>query len=348
MNGMQGTFALVVAVGAALHATQGAHSAASDPWITTRAKIVLLTSDGVSGSGINVDTVNGDVTLHGKVASRAEKARAEQLVRSIDGVVKVRDLLQVVPEDQQELLETKDDDIKASVALALRDRPALSDVFVQSVNEGVVLLGGEVPTLGAHLQALQVVSRVPGVRRVVSEIESPEQLGEHEIHSERVRAPAGSGTGAVAQATDMLTTSAVKMRLVADSRTPGLGINVDTYGDTVILFGIVNSAAAKAAAEEDAHKVAGVRNVVNDLQVVATSQEQGVKDHDADVETGIEAALSKRGDLAGSDIDVHVSNGVARMTGTVPTHSARLTAAVVARTATGVRAVRDDLRIETN
>lgn len=39
----------------------------NDVWLTTKAKIALLTTDGVSATGVNVDTVNGAVTLHGKV-----------------------------------------------------------------------------------------------------------------------------------------------------------------------------------------------------------------------------------------------------------------------------------------
>ena len=42
-----------------------------------------------------------------------------------------------------------------------------------------------------------------------------------------------------------------------------------------------------------------------------------------------------------------VKNGVVRLTGTVPTGARRLEAAVLARSIQGVRAVNDDLRLET-
>jgi len=42
-----------------------------------------------------------------------------------------------------------------------------------------------------------------------------------------------------------------------------------------------------------------------------------------------------------------VKNGVVRLRGTVPTGARRLDAAVLARSIQGVRAVKDDLRIET-
>ena len=58
---------------------------------------------------------------------------------------------------------------------------------------------------------------------------------------------------------DAWITSATKLRLLANSETPALDINVDTTDARVTLFGVVPTAAAKAAAEAEAHKVNGVR-----------------------------------------------------------------------------------------
>jgi hyperosmotically inducible protein len=145
--------------------------------------------------------------------------------------------------------------------------------------------------------------------------------------------------------TDMWITSAVKMRLMADERTPGLDVNVDTVGGNVALFGMVPSAAAKAAAEENAKKVSGVKSVTNHLEVVAAGKADAVKETDEQVKTRVERALQAQEELRGDTIDIEVSNGVARLTGTVDSAADRLRAAAVARTAAGVRAVRDDLRV---
>ena len=61
--------------------------------------------------------------------------------------------------------------------------PALksSQIAVQSVNQGVVLLAGTATTLSAHLRAVEVVAGVPGVRRVASEVQSPDTLADAEI-----------------------------------------------------------------------------------------------------------------------------------------------------------------------
>src|SRR6185369_12008874 len=94
---------------------------------------------------VNVDTVDGRVTLHGKVRTAEEKTKAEQVAKGIDGVTEVRNLLQVVPEQARSAKAASDDEVKARVKNALKNDRALADssIAVQSVNDGVVLLGGK-------------------------------------------------------------------------------------------------------------------------------------------------------------------------------------------------------------
>jgi hyperosmotically inducible protein len=72
--------------------------ALDDTTITTRVKTAMLNDPGVGGLRIDVDTVNGVVTLSGRVKSQAEKEQALALARMIGGVVEVKDALQIVPE----------------------------------------------------------------------------------------------------------------------------------------------------------------------------------------------------------------------------------------------------------
>jgi osmotically-inducible protein OsmY len=330
--------AALVAVGLAAGA---AVAATSDAWITTKAKMALLTTEGVSGTSVNVDTVNGLITLHGKVNSEAEKAKAESSVRGIEGVKNVRNLLQVVSEKRENAVEESDDRVKQRVQDVLKTDKAFNDVSVQSVNKGVVLLAGNVDSLGNHLRAVEHAARVPGVKRVASEIKSPDKLADSEIYNDHPDATATAGGGM----SDMWITSAVKMRLMADDRTPALDVNVDTNNGTVTLFGMVPSKDAKAAAEEDAKKVSGVKSVANRLEIVPKAQEKVVRESDDRVKDGVEQALRAQDDLRNDSIDIEVSNGVARLTGTVDSGADRLRASAVARTAPGVRAVRDDLTV---
>ena len=64
-----------------------------------------------------------------------------------------------------------------------------------------------------------------------------------------------------------------------------------------------------------------------------------------DIEKRVENAIEKTDSLKDADIKVEVSNGVARLTGTVERPEQRMTAAVVAREAAGVKAVKEELRI---
>jgi hyperosmotically inducible protein len=321
-----------------------------DAWITTKTKISLMTTEGVHATSVNVDTVDGRVTLAGTVPSAAEKAKAEQVARTVSGVKDVRNLLQVVPAAQEKAVSTSDAEIKDRAAAALKDDPALagSKITVQSVDNGVVLLAGTADSASAHLEALDRVRSVPGVRRVASEIQSPDRVADRDIRR-RDDTAAASGVKRTfgGAASDAWMTTDIKTRLLADSDTPATEINVDTQNGVVTLFGIVPTQHAKAAAEADAKKVSGVRQVRNLLQVVPNQRRDVVKSTDADLEKAVKRELDARGDLKDASISVSVKNGVARLTGTVASEPERLEAAMAARGTEGVRAVQDDLRVNT-
>jgi len=338
----------VAAVAGALLFATSAMAAPPDAWITAKTKLALLTSEGLHASSINVDTVDGTVALHGKVPSEAEKAKAEAEAKKIDGVREVRNLLQVVPASAEKVVKASDAELTDRVQKALKEDPQLqnSSVKVQSVNDGVVLLSGKTDTVTAHLAAIEDASRVPGVRRVASEIESPNKLADREIQKDRPTA--GAKRTVTDTAGDMYITSATKLRLIANQQTPSTDINVDTRNGIVTLFGTVPSPQAKAAAEAEARKVSGVKKVVNELQVVPQSKKEAVQAKDDDVEKAIDDALAKRDDLRGSNIDVEVANGVARLTGTVENEQQRMAAAVAARSTPGVKAVKEELRVSAN
>lgn len=329
-------------LGVTLAAPAGA--AMSDAWITTKTKLALMTTEGVSGTVIKVDTVVGRVTLHGKVGSTEEKAKAETTAQKIAGVKSVHNLLQVMAPQHEQAVQVSDDALKQRIEKILLTDPSLksSHISVQSVNKGVVLLGGKAKTLSAHLRAIEVVAIVPGVHRVASEIQSPETLADAEIWREATPQPPNDEHGMWETASDMWLTSAVKMRLLADSQTPALDINVDTWGGVVTLFGIVPSQEAKAAAETDARNVGGVKRVDNELQVVANVKQAAGQVRDEELEGAVRKALTSS---EFKDITVDVKNGVVRLTGTIPTGAQRLEAAVAARAIPGVRAVEDDLRL---
>jgi len=146
----------------------------NDSWITTKAKIALLTSDGFSVNGVNVDTVHGNVTIHGKVTTAEDRTKAEKTVREVTGVKTVKNLLQVVPKSAEKAVKHNDAEVKDRVEASLKNDKQMEDVKVASVNDGVVLLKGKTDNLSEKLRAIENVYAVVGVQRVATEIETRE------------------------------------------------------------------------------------------------------------------------------------------------------------------------------
>lgn len=169
LSGIAGAIVLLLVLAA------GVVTAADTPdaWLTMKTKVALMTTEGLSTSDLNVDTVNGIVTLHGKVATEAEKTKAGTVARGIDGTKEVKNLLQVVPSAQRAVVQRSDDEIKRAVDAAFKANRRVNDsgVTVASVNNGVVLLSGKTKSLEAHLEAVEVAHAVRGVRRVSTEVE---------------------------------------------------------------------------------------------------------------------------------------------------------------------------------
>jgi hyperosmotically inducible periplasmic protein len=72
-------------------AAKEAKEALSDGALTAKIKAKMALDDRVKALSLDVDTVNGVVTVNGKVGSEAERERALQLARETDGVRQVVD-----------------------------------------------------------------------------------------------------------------------------------------------------------------------------------------------------------------------------------------------------------------
>jgi len=341
------TLAFAAALGtiAAGWASPSSAAQAPDSWITTKVKMALLMAEDVSATAVRVDTTDGKVTLHGTISSADEKARAERAAKSVKGVQEVRNLLQVVDKPRQEAAAVADEALSKTIEKRLEADPALRDskIKVKSVNRGVVLLGGKAQTLSAHLEALEVARATPGVKRVASEIESPDTLADNEIWRDAKTDPK---TSTATAAKDAWITTDAKVRLIANSDTPARDINVDTLGGVVTLFGTVPTENARRAAELEVKKVDGVKSVENDLQVVPEVSAGAVEHRDDQVKDAVEKNLKAREELSDAKIDVEVANGVVRLTGKVHSQSDRLTALTLARATDGVRSVVGDLKVK--
>lgn len=324
-----------------------------DGLLTSKTKLSLWTTAGVRSASVHVDSDDGIVTLYGKVPTAEQKAIAEKTAREISGVREVKSLLQVVPEAEEKRVDRSDKDTLAHAEKVLKADASLKDskISVKSVDKGVVLLAGDAHTFSDHLRAVVLVDRLPGVRRVASEVKGPDEFGNDErvtflSHPSHPSSKPGAKPGAEARssASDMRISAAVKLRLLTASQVPSTEISVDTEDGVVILFGMVPTADVKKAAAAEAGKVAGVARVQNQLEVVPTSQKEIVQAKDSDITRDLVLAFKDRPEL--KKVETSVKNGIVRLTGTVPTGWDEVNAVRVTRRVPGVRGVEDQLKVE--
>lgn len=72
---------------------------ANDMWLWVKTRASLMTTNDLRESTINVDVVNDVVTLKGTVATAAQKAKAEEVAKGIEGVKSVKNELKVAAND---------------------------------------------------------------------------------------------------------------------------------------------------------------------------------------------------------------------------------------------------------
>ena len=211
-----------------------------------------------------IDTNDGVVMLSGKVPSAEKKTLAEQKVRSLDGVRSVKNLLQVVPAAEEKRVETADKDVEKRAKEVLSDDAQLkgAKIKVRSVENGVVMLDGETQSYNEQLRAVALIDRLPGVRRVESQVKGPDGLSDDE------RGGFGNDQQAKKSGSDTRITGAVKLKLLTASQIPSTEISVDTMNGVVTLFGMVPTDQVKRTAEAEAGRVSGVKKVDNQLEVV--------------------------------------------------------------------------------
>jgi len=140
---------------------------------------------------------------------------------------------------------------------------------------------------------------------------------------------------------DSWVTSKTKIALFADDRVKGRQVHVETKDGVVMLRGKVDSAEAKSAALEIAKGIEGVKNVKNELQVVAPSKRSEVAADDKVVAKNVQSKFKADPQL--KNVKVEVNNGVVSLSGEVKSIDASAKASEVARSVAGVRSVKNDL-----
>jgi osmotically-inducible protein OsmY len=206
---------------------------------------------------------DGTLTLEGEVANVAAKKLALGCAAAIPGVVGIIDRLHVRPAQRM-----GDGNIRDLVRNALMQEPALGELGIHervkgedltareppdrrrgeirvTVEDGIVTLDGEVPSLAYKCLAGVLAWWVPGSRDVVNGlgVELPDERWDPELND------------------------AVRIVLEKDPFVDASQIRVSTRDSVVRLEGLVPTESEREMAEFDAWYVFGVNGVTNEIEV---------------------------------------------------------------------------------
>lgn len=141
--------------------------------------------------------------------------------------------------------------------------------------------------------------------------------------------------------TDPEIREAVVQGLTSDSRIDASGISVDVDNHVVTLRGRARTWTAKLRAQEVAHRVPGVLDVANDLEVAHHAPHF----HDSEIACAVRKQLEHDPELPDERISTTVSDGIVTLLGTVDSNHQRERAEQTVRSLDQVYTVVNQLRV---
>jgi osmotically-inducible protein OsmY len=139
-----------------------------DEDIRSRIKNILLWNSDIDLSDIDISVLSGHVTLKGNVRTYWDKIQTEKLISNIVGVSSINNELIVVPLDRIE-----DKLIGSNIATAL-DRVSYLEKYLDTVyikvEDGKVVVSGDVPDSSIHHAVLDTISCTTGVKDVIDNL----------------------------------------------------------------------------------------------------------------------------------------------------------------------------------
>jgi hyperosmotically inducible periplasmic protein len=144
-------------------------SMVDDGVITSRVKTALTRDAEVKARQIDVDTLQGVVTLSGVVESEEVSQQATAIAGATEGVREVRNNLQV---GTKSLGQSMDDKLIGSkIKARLVGEPGIRSLNIDvDVHNGVVTLTGIVDNAASKAKALEIAGAASGARRVVDNL----------------------------------------------------------------------------------------------------------------------------------------------------------------------------------
>lgn len=216
-------------------------------------------------------------------------------------------------------MKMRDNEIKRDAIAQLQwDSRVNTDNLQVTVRNRVVVIEGTVPTYHAKLAALEDCELIGGVQRVdnLLEVRWPEDT-------------AGSQSEIGAR---------VEQAVKANGNIDAQRISIAISGGHVLLKGIVDSLWRKRLTQHIVSDVIGVLRVDNHLTVVPVARVA-----DDDIRSQIRNAIRRSMAAEAKCIEVHVSNGIASLSGNVKSRTVQRAANEIALHTSGVLNVNDDL-----
>lgn len=200
-------------------------------------RLALGENPDIDTSDLSIDASNGTVKLNGTVNSLFEKATAEKIAKSIPGAKRVENNLVVSPAKN-----LNDNKIKEKIELALGNlsKEGIQTIGVYEVDHGTAYLTGSSTSLLQSRRAVDVASKIPGVKNVVDETE-------------------------IIANSDESINNLVSDALSDDRRIDPYSVEIQVNNADVFLEGEVDDEDSVLAAGELAAGISGVKHVVNHL-----------------------------------------------------------------------------------
>ena len=296
--------------------------AATDRWIVA---VLLRELDGdvvVARERIDVDCVNGVLTLRGEVGSRLAKDRAVAIAQVVRGVRAIVDRVSVAPRPRP------DYELEFVAAGAIGADPATqAQAIGVHAHDGVVHLMGNVDSNAARRIAESDVLALPGVLDVVDDLAvTPGRRSDPRLRSE------------------------VERVMRDDPWLDDVDVKVRAHNGVVEVSGFVKSAAERARAEADA-RATSPRDVQVTALRIETVSDGTWRDEPAAPRTDEELARAYA-DAVARDPRVHpflpgirVRDRVVVITGEAPDAEAAQAAAEDARNLPGVADTHVDMQV---
>jgi hyperosmotically inducible protein len=224
-----------------------------DAATTSRVRTALLLSKHVSPFDIQVQTVQGEVTLDGQVPSEQVKTVAGAIAQDTSSVKQVHNNLAVNPAiernpDREHLGERVADlEIQTLLTDAISKNADLADKHIATeIKNRIVALNGTVQTTNQKYTAEQIAWQVPGVLGITDNISVADAQATPESADDKL---------ARRVEFELYSTKAIALKTVQIHADNGI----------VTLTGTVSSRAEELLAEKMAKSVEGVHRVVNSL-----------------------------------------------------------------------------------